>query len=294
MKHLKLTRVKKLTTYQKLAIGTWKDAKDPSIYSSLDIDYSKAKELCDKIFQENQIKITPTYIVAQAAALIFVVRPQLNVMLRGGLIYRRDIVSFSFLVAMDAVENKKKIFNLSNCVVHDMSQYGLIDLYKKLKDKITLTKNNESNNARVQNTLLGRIPSPLMKYFLNMSSFVMYFLNIRLKGVPYDPFGALMISNLGQIGIDNAFIPLVPYAKSPMFLAIGLVQARPVATKDRQVVVRDILKLNATIDHRYIDGKSLAIMKKMLDVILEDPARWLIPAPKDIQEEFKTEFYTKK
>ena len=290
-RHLNLKKVKNLTIYQKLAIGTWKDAKDPSIYASLDVDYEKVQELCDKIYQERQIKLTPTYTIAQAASLIFAVRPQLNVILRGNQIYRRDIVSFSFLVAMDSDQNNKKKFDLSNCVIHDTTKLNLIELYERLKTKIGRTKRDESDNRKAQNNIIGKIPSPLMKYFLNITSFIMYTLNIKFKGIPYDPFGPLMISNLGQIGVDNAYIPLVPYSKSPMLVAVGMVKPRPVATKDRQVEVKDILKLNITIDHRYIDGKSLAIMRKMLAFIFEDPQRWLMSAAEDIKDDFIKAFY---
>ena len=97
---------------------------------------------------------------------------------------------------------------------------------------------------------------------MNISSFLLYTLNIRFKGLPEDPFGSVMISNLGQIGIDNAFIPLVSYARVPVLIAIGLVKPRPVATQNREVVVKDMLRINYTIDHRYIDGKSLALYGK--------------------------------
>ena len=144
--------------------------------------------------------------------------------------------------------------------------------------------------VKAQNRLLDKIPTPLIRYFLNISSFLLYTLNIRFKGLPEDPFGSVMISNLGQMGIDNVFIPLVPYARVSVLIAIGLVKPRPVATKNREVTVKDILRINYTIDHRYIDGKSLAVMEKMLFLAFKDPERWLLPAPESIKEEFLKEF----
>ena len=203
------------------------------------------------------------------------------------MIYQRDRTSFSFLVA---IGKDFKGFNLSSCVVHDITKLDLIKLYEVLSEKIERTKQNRDEVVKTQNRLLKKIPTPLMRYFLNISSFLLYTLNIRFKGLPEDPFGSVMISNLGQMGIDNAFIPLVPYSRVPVLIAIGLVKPRPVATENREVTVKDILRINYTIDHRYIDGKSLAVMEKMLFFAFKNPDRWLLPTPKSIKKEFLREF----
>ncbi len=290
MRHLKLSKLKKLTTYQRLAIGSWKNAKDPSIYSWSDVDYEKAQELTDWVLKEKGIKLTPTYIISQSIALVFAVRPQLNTILRSGVLYQRDLVSFSYMVAVTKKDDTKR-FNLSNCVIHDVTKLGLLELYQKLKEKISDTKEAKSENIKSQDTLLKKVPTFLMSYFLDLTSFLLYTLNIRLKGVPYDPFGSVAISNLGQIGVDNAFIPLIPYARVPVLIAIGLVKPRPFVNENREIVVKDILRFCSTINHRYVDGKSLALMQRMLLYIFKDPKRWLLSAPEDIKDEFKKEFY---
>ena len=287
MKHLELKRLKNLSTYQRLSIGSWKDARDPSIYGWHDIDYSQAGEFANKIFKEQKIKLTPTYLVAQAVSLVFASHPKLNTLLRGDVLYQRERIGFSFLVALG---KGLKDFNLSSCVVHDITEKDLLQLRKVLSEKIERTKQNKDEVVQAQNRLLEKIPTPLMRYFLNISSFLLYTLNLRFKGLPEDPFGSVMISNLGQIGIDNAFIPLVSYARVPVLIAIGLVKPRPVVTEKREVVVRDMLRINYTIDHRYIDGKSLALMEKMLFMAFQNPERWLLPTPKSVKEEFLKEF----
>lgn len=287
MRHLTLKRVGNLSTYQRLSIGSWKDAKDPSIYGWHDIDYSQAEKLTNKVLKEQNIKLTPTYLVAQAVSLVFACHPRLNALLRGDLLYQRDRISFSFLVA---IGKEFKNLNLSGCVVHDMTERNLLQFYKILSEKIERTKQNEDEVVKTQNDLLEKIPTPLMRYFLNISSFLLYTLNIRFKKLPEDPFGSVIISNLGQIGIDNAFIPLVSYTRVPVLIAIGLLKPRPVVNQNREVVVKDMLRINYTIDHRYIDGKNLAIMEKMLLMAFQDPERWLLPAPEKIKGEFLKTF----
>ena len=290
MRHLRLKRIKDLTSYQRLAIGSWKNAKDPSIYGWHDIDYTQAKEFTSRIFKEKNIKLTPTYLVAQAVSLVFASHPGLNTLLRWGMLYQRKTVSFSFLTAIDLKRNPFGRLNLSACVVRDITGLNILKLHEILSEKIERTKQNTDELIQAQNRLLEKIPTPLMGYFLDISSFLLYTLNIRFKGLPEDPFGSLMISNLGQVGIDSAFIPLASYSRVPVFIALGLVQPRPVVTEKRELAVRDVLRLNYTIDHRYIEGKSLAVMEKMLFLAFKDPERWLLPVPESIKEEFKKEF----
>ena len=284
MKHLNIKKLKQLTPYQKIAIGTWKEAKDPSIYAIEDVDYTQAHEFSNGILKEHGIKLTPTYIIAQAISLIAEVRPQLNMILRGGMLYQRNNVNISCLVSVD--EEGEDISNLSSCVVHNTSELGIVELYNTLSRKISQTKNNQDTVVQTQNHLLGKIPSPLMKYVLNILSFVSYTLNFKFKKMPQDPFGSIMISNLGQMGIDTAFIPIVYYSRVPLLVGIGLVKPRPVVLPDGALAVKDIVRLNCTIDHRYIDGKSLSVMRKMLVYILSNPKKWLLPSPISIKEEF--------
>ena len=289
MKHLDLKKIHKLTPYQKVAIGTWKEAKDPAIYAEEDLDYTPVQEFSEKIFKEKGIRLTPTYIIAQTVSLIFTVRPQLNTILRGNKLYQRKNLSLSCLVSVD--EDNQDISNLSSCVVHNTSQLNIVELYKILKRKIEQTKNNQDEVIQAQNRLLGKIPTSLMKYVLNTLSFISYTLNLRFKGMPQDPFGSVMISNLGQMGIDKAFIPLVYYSRVPVVIGIGLVKPRPFVLPDSTVTAKDMIRLNCTIDHRYIDGKSLSIMRKMLVYILSKPEKWLLPSPISIKEEFIKKFY---
>ena len=294
MKHLSLKKIKHLTIYQKMAIGTWKEAKDPSIYGWIDIDFEPAQKFAESILKEKGIKLTPTHIVTQAVSLVCTARPQLNALLRGNMLYQRDKVSISCLVSVDNKKDHTDRDNLSSCVVHDTSQMGILDLYKVLKTKIEKTKSNQDEVIKAQTRLLEKIPSPLMKYFLNFLSFITYALNLKIGKMPYDPFGSVMISNLGQMGIDNAFIPLVYYARVPVIVVIGSVKPRPAVMADNTVRARNTLRLNFTIDHRYIDGKSLSVMNKMLNYIFSsDPKRWLTPPPIEIQKEFVENFCKK-
>ena len=81
------------------------------------------------------------------------------------------------------------------------------------------------------------------------------------------------ISNLGPWGIEE-FAAIINPPNSAV-LAIGTAEARPVAI-DRQIVVRDRMKITMSCDHRVIDGASGAEFLKTLRQYLEQPLRLVI------------------
>ncbi len=79
-----------------------------------------------------------------------------------------------------------------------------------------------------------------------------------------------MITNVGSLGLDVAYVPLVPYSRVPILLAVGAVKAKPIA-RDGAVVIAKMMNINATFDHRLIDGFHAATMSKVLREWLEHP-----------------------
>ena len=77
-------------------------------------------------------------------------------------------------------------------------------------------------------------PAWAMRALLNAISFLMYTLNLDLKflGLPRDPFGSVMLTSIGSLGLEEAFAPLVPYSRVPIVLALGSV---PLPVLDAQV-----------------------------------------------------------
>jgi pyruvate dehydrogenase E2 component (dihydrolipoamide acetyltransferase) len=81
------------------------------------------------------------------------------------------------------------------------------------------------------------------------------------------------ISNLGAWGIEEFTAIINP--PNVAILAIGAAEARPVAI-DRQVVIRDRMKITMSCDHRVIDGAAGAEYLRTLRQYLEQPLRLVI------------------
>lgn len=80
-----------------------------------------------------------------------------------------------------------------------------------------------------------------------------------------------MITSVGMWGVSKGYSPLAPYYRVPVLVLVGAVTDRPVAV-DGAVVVRPMLTLTATFDHRYADGMHAARFADAVRSFLSDPA----------------------
>jgi pyruvate dehydrogenase E2 component (dihydrolipoamide acetyltransferase) len=80
--------------------------------------------------------------------------------------------------------------------------------------------------------------------------------------------GTFTITNLGMFGID-AFTPIINPPESAI-LGVGRIVAKPVAV-DRQVVVREMMTLSLSFDHRLIDGAPAARFLQRVSQLIERP-----------------------
>jgi pyruvate dehydrogenase E2 component (dihydrolipoamide acetyltransferase) len=67
-----------------------------------------------------------------------------------------------------------------------------------------------------------------------------------------------------------AYVPLVPYTRVPIFIAPGAVKEAPVV-ENGKVVVGKVMNVNASFDHRFIDGFHASVLSNTLREMLENP-----------------------
>ena len=123
--------------------------------------------------------------------------------------------------------------------------------------------------------IVSLLPWRLVRSFLSLVSWLVYGLNLNLGflGLPNDPFGSVMITNVGGMGIDVAWAPLVPYTRVPLLLALGTIRDKAVV-ENGEVKARPVLSIGVTFDHRLIDGVHAAQMSDEFKKCFADPARY--------------------
>jgi pyruvate dehydrogenase E2 component (dihydrolipoamide acetyltransferase) len=85
--------------------------------------------------------------------------------------------------------------------------------------------------------------------------------------------GTFTISNLGNYEID-AFTPIINPPQCAI-LGVGRIQRQPVVSGDA-VVIRDMITLSLTFDHRIVDGAPAARFLQSLVRLVENPAPALV------------------
>jgi pyruvate dehydrogenase E2 component (dihydrolipoamide acetyltransferase) len=85
--------------------------------------------------------------------------------------------------------------------------------------------------------------------------------------------GTFSISNLGMFGIEEFTAIINP--PEAAILAVGAAQAKPVV-RDGEVVVRNMMRVTMSCDHRVIDGATGAQFLKTFKQMLENPILMLM------------------
>jgi len=281
MPNLELEPKRDLSAFRKISLGTWRTAYDPSVYGTLEVTMDRALDYIREFRQATGRRLTVTHLLARAVGEVLRSTPDANALLRWNRIYLRKRVGVFMQVAMtDEGEDGSEKVDLSGVTIYDVADKGLAEIADEVSAKVAAVRRHDDPALEKSRGLFGRIPCFLVGLVLRLVAFLSFTLNLDLSrfGIPRDPFGSVMITNIGSLGLDTAYVPLVPYSRVPILLATGSVKERAVV-EEGQVVIRRRMKINATFDHRFIDGYHAASMSKTLRDWLEHPFERFGPIP---------------
>jgi pyruvate dehydrogenase E2 component (dihydrolipoamide acetyltransferase) len=279
MGNLELERKKHPSTFRKLAIGSWRTTYDPSIYGSLTLRMEQALAYMAAFRAATGRHLTVTHMIGKAVAAVFAAMPDANAILRGNRLYLRKRTSIFFQVGSpDPVTGE---IDLSGMVLRDPATKSLVAIVDECTDRIAKVKDRRDRELEGTRSLLARLPAALVAPMLRMTSFLSYELNLDLRrlGIPRDAFGSVMITNIGSIGLEEAYVPLFPNSHVPLVLAVGAIDDAPVA-ENGTLVVGKVMKVCATMDHRILDGAHAAVMSRTLRAWFERPFDHFDPVPR--------------
>lgn len=268
-----LKPLKDSSPFRKIALGTWNKGGDPSVYGSITIDMTKCLPLIEEWNKTHDFKITPLHLVGRAIAHTLKVRPDLNGMIRAGKIYLREQVNLFFQVNIPGGRGKEiEQATLSGTTIEAACSKNVLTIAQELALKAKAVRAGTDQELAKNLALFKWLPWSLARAYLTIGSWLIYGLNLDLSfiGLPRDPFGSVMITNVGGLGIDRAWAPLVPYSRVPLVLSVGKVELRPWVV-DGKVEARPLLEVGVTFDHRLIDGVHAAHMAQLFKQCFLEP-----------------------
>ena len=270
-KHLELLSPRPASGWRKVALGTWKTVKDPSVYGVMELPADRALAYIAAMQESSGEHITISHFVGKALAEALKKHPEINSVLRWGRLYPRAHVTLFFHAATDAQGR-----DLSGVTISKAEERGLLDIAQEMNRKIASVKDLTDPTYKKMKNLMQVLPAWLTGFILDLSSVFQYGFNLwsPLLGTPKDPLGSIQITNIGSLGLDFAFAPLVPYSRVPLVVAVGAIKDRVIA-RDGQVVIVPMLRLCVTFDHRLIDGVHAAKLAKVVEKIFSDPEKEL-------------------
>lgn len=262
-----------VSAFRTLAAVAWDPPLDPTIYGEAEIDATALQRYVAEVRERTGQKVTITHCVARALALVLKENPALNCTIRRGRIWQRTGVDVFCQVAVPPEEKTKlQGADLSGAVLRDCDQLkpdAIAQTLAAIADKI---RKRDDPLLKQTKRNLEWMPAWLARIMMRVLSWLSHDAGISLKaiGIPDDPFGSVMVTSLGMMGIRKAYAPLFPTAKGIGVVLVGGVYDGVVAL-DGKPEVRPLLPLTIAIDHRLIDGFQASVMAREVVAKLTQP-----------------------
>ena len=263
-------REKKLSSWRRISLSTWDKPRDPTVYGWLSLDVSLALGYLERLERESGVKLTLTHLVGKAIAVAIAECPEVNAVVRHGRqVYTRSSVDVFFQVMFDQG-------NLSGAKVQSADDKSLVEIAAELGQRAATIRKKQPHELSRSDATLDRLPALLRRRVLRGIESAIYDWGIDLSrfGVPQDGFGSAMVTNVGVFGLPYGLAPLVPFTRVPIVLTVGALADAPVA-EHGQVVVRPVLPVGVTLDHRILDGYQAGKRTSSFGAAMSAPEREL-------------------
>lgn len=273
MRNVELKRVGRVSTFRKMAMGTWDDPRDPQIYGTLSVRMEEAERYIKRYREVTGRRLTVTHLVAKAIGHALAEVPEANAIIRRHRPQQRECVSVFLSIALDGMD-------LTGAKIDEVDGKSLSWVLDEVEHAVSRARSRKDPTLERSRGTLSRVPFAAMRGVLNAITTGLYEFNLNLSGLglPRDPFASAIVTNIGSLGLSEAYAPLMAYSKTPILLAVGKVEAQPVVERGA-VRVGQVMRIHATLDHRLIDGKHAALISTAMKQVLENPFEMLDPIP---------------
>ena len=94
-------------------------------------------------------------------------------------------------------------------------------------------------------------------------------LSLGSFGLPSDPFGSVIISNVGMYNAEELYSPLFPLGRAGVIIVVPTVERMPFVEGDDIVIKRGV-RLCYTFEHRITDGRYMIAYANRVKHYLEN------------------------
>jgi len=245
------------------------NARDPAGYLCTTVWMDAALEHLAQRAVATGLRLTPTHLVAHVLSRALRDAPDTNVLLRLGRVQRRAEVAVSLVVVQPGTGGRT---DLSLITLRNGDARSLESLAAEIEQGARDARVGRDARIERGKRRAARVPAPLLGFAAWLVGALQYGLNLSLTplGLPRDPFGGVALSNVGSLGLDRGFAPLVPHTHVPLVLAMGAVR-QAARVENGAVVAARAMDLTYTFDRRAMTELEVGALAEDIVRRLERP-----------------------
>jgi pyruvate dehydrogenase E2 component (dihydrolipoamide acetyltransferase) len=251
--------------WRKVASTIYKKPIDSKIYGMVELDVTELEKYVAKKRKEG-VKTTLTYLLTLiiGRALRQEV-PELNTYLKRGKIVQRDQVDGTVSVLLPGGQ-------MGSVKVENADQLTTDEISEKIGRSIANSRKGNENDAMQSKSMLANVPWPFRNWLFKIyrTITINWGISLPIIGLDSNSFGSYVVSNIGTVGLDTGFGSLLPSSNISFIMILGTVNKKPVVLND-EVVIRKIMWLSSTLDHRVVDGSHGGRLFRVIKKLAKNP-----------------------
>lgn len=268
-RNIKIKEKLKTNTWRKVALSAWNVPNEPVIFSRVQLNVQPALEYLEKVNKSATNKITITHYLGKVCGILLHKHPELNSSILYKHAYVREGTDVFFHVSLLDEHGNENLsgIKIKNCALKSIHQIAA-EAHQNVRE---VKSGNDITFKKIKKTMRF-IPLLFSKWIIKLTAFIQYRLNLwsPLLGTQQDTFGSLMITNIGSLGIEEAFVPFSFYTNVHSICAIGKIFDAPIV-ENGELKIGPIAYACWTLDHRVVDGSSAGRMLETFRTHFENP-----------------------
>lgn len=261
------------TPWRVTAAAIYTTPTDSRVYGTLDIDVTDAKRFLDKK-RGSGTKITMTHLATAvlARAVAFDV-PEMNCFIRRGAVVGRQRIDVTVPVAIGGGEGVAAV------LVKDAHARTVTSIAEEIRAGAIDNRAGTESKVVQNKYLLNRVPWPFRRPVFRFLKWITVDMGVKIKslGLSADSFGSFVVSDIGSFGLNTGMTSLMPAAKIPAVIVLGKIEEK-VVVRNGEMVIRTMLPLTGTFDHRIVDGLQIGKLARGIKRNFRKP-EWLDEVP---------------
>ncbi len=254
---------------RRIAVATWRPSRDGRIYTRASVDVTAASAYVAELRARTGERVTLTHVIGAAVGRCVAAVPEIRARVVFGRIVPHPTCDVGFAVDVGGAD-------LAPVQVRAVDQLTPMEIAREVERGAARLRSGSDERHNRSLAIVQRAPAWVMRPLVASAGVLVGGFGIAAFGQPGFPLGSAFISNVGTLGLDEAFMAPIPFARVPLYLAIGAVRDVP-AVVDGAVVVQPQLVLVATADHRLVDGSHAGHVATLLRRLIAEPLLLDVP-----------------